>query len=857
MRQNHGDIMPDCDKIMTPEKMKPVLALAKNEPVAAAIALTASGDGLIFLDRKMKPKRAARALKILADKAGVQVSPSSVRFGRAGVDTGYDATTVRFSINRDAPGTMRAKLVEVVKQVSYRNVELSIDLALEDEPDEGDAPQSELAKPTRENLRAKLAELKTRIIAVTDSGTAGNLTRRFIAAATSLKADQLENVDRAIADIEDALQAAPRLAPFPLRLAAISKDIATVGNDEIKNGLLVKADQVTELSEAGITPDGNAMAQVKQIDDLVEVLRNLVGRATENVAVDTLADARNQLRSIAQRISRVGDKKIKQALLAKASQVNELVKAGIPSRSGAGAQVSAINDSIKTLGRQVDGAIQRYPALAEIHTKVAQTIAAIAKSDDATRRQMADKMVKQIGDIDPRDLASEPADQTAIRMAVLTSVAVEVSDENNGTQWKLPKPQMDAMTKLYGVIGLDPSFEEADAPKRNAVLEELRSNTFATRMRSEWKATPSQVSEADLRRLQAAVVGKLAPGLIDDPDDQLTLVGSKELGTTSGLSIRKKVLVNATTLTTFDNTANTIVHETTHVYQKHLAEQLDLEAIEPGNPLYLQVQMFKLNVRGYLQAPPDPGPAAPDAELLEYARLRQAYENQPVEKHAHQAGNEAERIFAVPATLSKFANVAADVGRFLGGRADELARILNVLRQGTAQAQGAIMTDLEKLAKEAADAANASVSTKLATVNLSLFLDTKHTPGTFDRLDARRSACVKASETSPVEALAGLAALNDEVDQHLREQSHDQQQDVKSALIMEQEIRRIFDEIKDMLSIKGIGQYFDTRFEKPGAWDRFKARWNTAWQASEANPEQSLAELRDVSDQNSPTCPGF
>ena len=48
-------------------------------------------------------------------------------------------------------------------------------------------------------------------------------------------------------------------------------------------------------------------------------------------------------------------------------------------------------------------------------------------------------------------------------------------------------------------------------------------------------------------------------------------------------------------------------------------------------------------------------------------------------------------------------NVAADVGRFLTGRKDDLTRILNVLREGTAQAQSATMLDLDKLAKEAAD----------------------------------------------------------------------------------------------------------------------------------------------------------
>ena len=42
---------PTSDAIMTPEKMKPLLALSKQEPVQAAIGLTADGDGLILFDK--------------------------------------------------------------------------------------------------------------------------------------------------------------------------------------------------------------------------------------------------------------------------------------------------------------------------------------------------------------------------------------------------------------------------------------------------------------------------------------------------------------------------------------------------------------------------------------------------------------------------------------------------------------------------------------------------------------------------------------------------------------------------------------------------------------------------------------
>jgi hypothetical protein len=48
---------PASDAIMTPDKMKPLLALSKREPVSAAIGLTTDGEGLILLHKKAKPKK--------------------------------------------------------------------------------------------------------------------------------------------------------------------------------------------------------------------------------------------------------------------------------------------------------------------------------------------------------------------------------------------------------------------------------------------------------------------------------------------------------------------------------------------------------------------------------------------------------------------------------------------------------------------------------------------------------------------------------------------------------------------------------------------------------------------------------
>jgi len=87
------------DAIMAADKLKPMLALSKREPVNAAIGMTADGDGFILLDKKAKPKTVVSMLKSTAAKAKLQLNPSSIRYGRAEVDTDYDAGMVRFRID--------------------------------------------------------------------------------------------------------------------------------------------------------------------------------------------------------------------------------------------------------------------------------------------------------------------------------------------------------------------------------------------------------------------------------------------------------------------------------------------------------------------------------------------------------------------------------------------------------------------------------------------------------------------------------------------------------------------------------------------------------------------------------------
>ncbi len=132
-----------AEKIMPAADLKPLLTKSKKEPLSAAIALTTDEEGIILLDKKKKPKGVRSLLLKEAAKNKVSLNKQSIRFGRAEVDTDYDAGMVRFFIDKEAPGKMRQKLVEVVKQISYSKVELNVDLALEAEPEEEEEQETE------------------------------------------------------------------------------------------------------------------------------------------------------------------------------------------------------------------------------------------------------------------------------------------------------------------------------------------------------------------------------------------------------------------------------------------------------------------------------------------------------------------------------------------------------------------------------------------------------------------------------------------------------------------------------------------------------------------------------------------
>ena len=126
------------DDIMSPAEMKPLLMLSKHQPVSAVVGMTKDKDGVILLSRRLKPRKLLAQLKADARKAKVDLDITSLRFGKAEVDTDKDSGLVMFTVNKDAPGALRMKLLELIKRVPLAKVEIDVDAKIEDQPEDDD-----------------------------------------------------------------------------------------------------------------------------------------------------------------------------------------------------------------------------------------------------------------------------------------------------------------------------------------------------------------------------------------------------------------------------------------------------------------------------------------------------------------------------------------------------------------------------------------------------------------------------------------------------------------------------------------------------------------------------------------------
>jgi hypothetical protein len=218
---------PASDSIMTPEKMRPLLAMSKHEPVQAAIGMTNDGEALILLDKRAKPRRVLAMLRGDAAKAKLAVNAASLRFGRAEVDPDYDPAMVRFFVNKETPGVTRVRLLEVIKRVPFQKVEINVDPSLEEDAEQheddeietsgsgGDiplppSPSSPHGQPDVATLHHELAVLMQNIdkVAAGDAGLRASLVHLAGAPNEALKAGDLAAAQAGIAALGHAMSAA-------------------------------------------------------------------------------------------------------------------------------------------------------------------------------------------------------------------------------------------------------------------------------------------------------------------------------------------------------------------------------------------------------------------------------------------------------------------------------------------------------------------------------------------------------------------------------------------------------------------------------------------------------------------------
>ncbi len=141
-----------ADDIMAAGEMKMVLAVAKQgTPVSCAIALTKDKEGILLLDKRIKPKTLAANLRAQADDLSIELDMATLRFGRATISEA-DQSLVTLAVNKKPPSTLRPKLLERLKKAGYSSLELTVGDDHEEEDDSGDPKQAAIVEALKKML---------------------------------------------------------------------------------------------------------------------------------------------------------------------------------------------------------------------------------------------------------------------------------------------------------------------------------------------------------------------------------------------------------------------------------------------------------------------------------------------------------------------------------------------------------------------------------------------------------------------------------------------------------------------------------------------------------------------------------
>lgn len=152
-------VQASADAIMPAAAMRPLLNTSKQKPVSCAVALTKDKDAILLLHRTMRPRKVMAELRKQASAAKVDLDLTTLRFGRATVDGASDSQCVNISTNKEVPNAngFEMKLRERLKPAGFKRCSLTVDAALDGEPEDNAAPAGTASGTPAPNQPADVA----------------------------------------------------------------------------------------------------------------------------------------------------------------------------------------------------------------------------------------------------------------------------------------------------------------------------------------------------------------------------------------------------------------------------------------------------------------------------------------------------------------------------------------------------------------------------------------------------------------------------------------------------------------------------------------------------------------------------
>ena len=127
--------MASVDDIMSAAEMKPILAVAKREPVSVSLGLTGDKSAAIMVSKRAGPKKVRSQMRAEAKKLKIEIESGTIRFGMAMVDE-EDGGLLLFRVNKAPSGALVTKVRERMRKAAWSKIEFVVDETLEEAPEE-------------------------------------------------------------------------------------------------------------------------------------------------------------------------------------------------------------------------------------------------------------------------------------------------------------------------------------------------------------------------------------------------------------------------------------------------------------------------------------------------------------------------------------------------------------------------------------------------------------------------------------------------------------------------------------------------------------------------------------------------